>query len=238
MNIAIITARGGSKRIPRKNIREFLGLPMLAYPIRAARESGIFDEVMVSTEDGEIAETALRYGASVPFMRASEFADDFTPTDAVILHVIEEYRKRGRNFDNICCIYPCSPMLTGEILKAAMKRFTESGALALKPAIRFSQPVQRAMLADENGFLAYREPENFLKRSQDLEPVYYDPGMFYFVKNDEFLRRKSISGDRTIMFEMDEKMAQDIDNPTDWEMAEMKYRMLHQTPEKKNASTQ
>lgn len=224
--IAIITARGGSKRIPRKNIKNFLGKPMLAYPIHAALESGLFDEVMVSTEDAEIAEIAQKYGASVPFMRSPEYADDFSGTDAVLAHVMEEYAKRGVHYDNICCIYPCSPLLTGAILKDAWQRFCESEASSLMPVARYSQPVQRSLVISEDGFLKYREPKYFTTRTQDLEPVFYDAGMFYFVKTDVFRQRKSITGDKMINFEMDEKFVQDIDKPADWEQAEEKYRQI------------
>ena len=221
--VAIITARGGSKRIPRKNIREFMGKPMLAYAIEAARGSGLFDEVMVSTEDVEIAEIAKQQGAVVPFMRSAKTADDFSTTADVLKEVLACYHDRKRYFDMLCCIYPCVPFLTGEILKDAGRRFVESGCDALTPVVRFSFPIQRAFRVNAKGFLEYREPQYALSRSQDLEPMYHDVGMFYFMKSK--VLEGASSG--TMFFEMDEACIQDIDTLDDWKLAEQKYRILH-----------
>ena len=218
-NIAIITARGGSKRIPRKNIKEFMGKPMIAYAIEAALESKIFDEVMVSTDDEEIATIAKKCGAKVPFMRSDATSNDFATTADVLNEVIDEYKKRGKIFDNICCIYPCVPFLMGDILKDAFNKFISSETDRQIPVVRFSFPIQRAFRVNDKGFLEYREPENALKRSQDLEPMYHDVGMFYFYKQDK-LNSKNISS-----YEMKEENIQDIDTPEDWQMAELKYRV-------------
>ena len=218
--IAIITARGGSKRIPRKNIKEFMGKPMLAYAIQAALDSEIFDEVMVSTEDIEIAEIAKKYGARVPFMRSEKTSNDFATTLDVLNEVIIEYRNKGKIFDDICCIYPCVPFLTADILKSAYKKFKATSVDRLTPVVKYSFPIQRAFKLNDDGLLEYREPENAPKRSQDLEPMYHDVGMFYFYKTDK------INSDKMIMFEMDEKNIQDIDTQEDWAMAEMKYRIM------------
>ena len=220
-NIAIITARGGSKRIPKKNIKEFMGKPMIAYAIQAALDSKIFDEVMVSTDSYEIAEIAKKYGAKVPFMRSEATANDFATTSDVLNEVIEEYKKQGKTFNEFCCIYPCVPFLTGEILKNAYESFKSSNADKLMPVVKYSFPIQRAVRVNKKGFLEYREPENAPKRSQDLEPMYHDVGMFYFYKTDK------MNSNKIAIYEMDETSVQDIDTMDDWKMAEMKYKVLH-----------
>ncbi|MDO5306726.1 MAG: pseudaminic acid cytidylyltransferase [bacterium] len=224
--IAIITARGGSKRIPRKNIKEFMGKPMITYAIGAALKSNVFDEVMVSTDDFEIAEIAKKNGAKVPFMRSEKTANDMAMTYDVLEEVIDEYQKIGRNFDNLACIYPCVPFLKSETLQNAYQIFINSNCDTLVPVVKFSFPIQRAFRIDENNFLQYREPENMLKRSQDLEPMFHDVGMFYFCKIDEMKRNKKLIGNKAAYIEMDEMQIQDIDNVSDWKMAEMKYRIM------------
>lgn len=220
-NIAIITARGGSKRIPRKNIKEFMGKPMLAYAIEAAIKSEIFDEVMVSTDDVEIAEIAKRYGANVPFMRSEATANDFATTADVLNEVKSEYKKRGKEFDTICCIYPCVPFLTAKILKEAYETFEKSGKSSLTPVVKFSFPIQRAFAVNEDGDLCYREPENASKRSQDLDPMYHDVGMFYFMSEDNTKMQGCVP------YIMDESVVQDIDTIDDWRMAELKYKVKY-----------
>ena len=224
--VAIITARGGSKRIPRKNVRAFMGRPMIAYAIAAAKDSGLFDEVMVSTDEAEIAEIAKVHGAAVPFLRSAATANDFATTNDVLKEVLAEYAKRGRTFDAFCCIYPCVPFLTGELLKDAGETFAASGAKGLVPVVRYSYPIQRALVRDAAGFISFREPENAGKRSQDLEPTFHDAGMFYFSTAAAFAERGGIPTDRLAMFELPEERVQDIDTEADWQMAEMKYRML------------
>lgn len=221
-SIAIITARGGSKRIPRKNVKPFMGRPMIAYAIAAALESKLFDEVMVSTDDAEIAETAKAHGAAVPFLRSAATANDFATTADVLNEVIAEYAKLGVAFDEFCCIYPCVPFLTGELLREAHEDFAASAADSLMPVVKYSFPIQRAVRRNAEGFLEYREPENRLKRSQDLEPMYHDVGMFYFHKTASFGRNG-----RVAMFEMPEERVQDIDTVGDWKMAELKYKVLN-----------
>lgn len=219
--VAVITARGGSKRIPRKNIKEFMGKPMLAYAVEAAVNSKVFDEVMVSTDDVEIAEIAKQFGAKVPFMRSEKTANDFATTADVLDEVISEYKKRGKTFDELCCIYPCVPFLTADVINNAYEKFKTSGADRLTPVVKYSFPIQRAFKLNEQGLLEYREPENAPKRSQDLEPMYHDVGMFYFYKTEK------MNSDKIAMLEMDEAMVQDIDNESDWRMAEMKYRIMY-----------
>ena len=176
--IAIITARGGSKRIPGKNIKEFMGRPMLTYAIEAALEAGIFREVMVSTDDEEIAQIAREAGASVPFMRSEATSGDFATTDDVLMEVLQTYEKRGELFDYMTCIYPTAPFVTAGKLQEAMDLLIEKDASGVMPVVRFSFPPQRGMAIRE-GKLAYCYPENAMKRSQDLEPMYHDSGQFY-----------------------------------------------------------
>ncbi len=224
--VAIITARGGSKRIPHKNIKNFMGKPMLAYAIEAALKSGIFDEVMVSTDDVKIAEIAKQYGAKVPFMRSEKTATDFATTSDVLAEVLAEYEMRGKYFDEFCCIYPCVPFLTSDILVKAEEKFKCSQADALLPVVRYSFPIQRALLLGDDGYLKYREPENAQKRSQDLEPSYHDVGMFYFCNVQKFKQKRNVILSKTILLELDEMNIQDIDTLEDWKIAEMKYKIL------------
>ena len=225
--IAIITARGGSKRIPRKNIKEFMGKPMLAYAIQAALDSKIFDEVMVSTDDNEIAEIAKKYGANVPFMRSEKTANDYATTSDVLNEVIDEYKKLGKTFDELCCIYPCVPFLKGEILKKAYNNFKSSNSNSLMPVVKFSFPIQRAVKLNQQGYIEFREPEHLSTRTQDLEPTFHDVGMFYFVKTESFKKYNAIITDKTAMYEMNEYAIQDIDTIEDWKMAKIKYKIIH-----------
>ena len=226
--VAIITARGGSKRIPRKNAKPFMGRPMVAYAIAAAKDSGLFDETMVSTDDAEIAEIAKANGAAVPFLRSAETANDFATTNDVLKEVLAGYAKRGRVFDALCCIYPCVPLLDGDLLRRAGEAFLSSDADSLIPVVRFSYPIQRAFVRTAEGRIAFREPENAAKRSQDLEPTYHDAGQFYFCRTAAFLSGGSLLTARTGLFELPEERVQDIDTDADWRMAEMKYRILEE----------
>ena len=174
---AIITARGGSKRIPRKNIREFCGKPILAYSIEAALRAGVFDTVMVSTDDREIAGIAEKYGAQVPFFRSERTSNDFAVTSQVLAEVLEEYEKLGEHFDSVCCIYPTAPFLTPDRLRAAMELLEQTKADSVLPVVRFGFPPQRGVVL-EDGYLRFRWPEHRNARSQDLEPFYHDVGQF------------------------------------------------------------
>ena len=223
--LAMITARGGSKRIPRKNIKEFNGKPIMAYSIEAALNSGAFDEVMVSTDDEEIADIARKYGASVPFLRSEKTSNDFATTVDVIDEVISEYHNRGKDFDAFACIYPTAPFITSDKLKEAVEKLSASDADSLIPVVRFSYPPQRAMEIHD-GRLVFRQPENLSKRSQDLEPHYHDAGQFYVVKTESFLKNKGIMVGQILPMELSELEVQDIDNEVDWKLAEMKYKLL------------
>ena len=226
MNCCIIPARGGSKRIGRKNVKLFMGKPMLAYAVEACLATNIFDEVMVSTDDKEISEIARDYGAKVPFMRSHKTSNDFASTNDVLLEVILEYQRINKKLDTLCCVYPCVPFLNKETLEKAYDAFTNSDCDALMPVVKYPTPIQRAFRSTEEGFLEFREPENAMKRSQDLEPMYYGVGMFYFKKVDEFVLNNGLSK-KISYIEIDEMQAQDIDSERDWEIAELKYRMMY-----------
>lgn len=224
--VAIITARGGSKRIPKKNIRPFCGKPIIEYSIHTALESGLFDEVMVSTDDAEIAEVARKAGASIPFFRSAENSNDFAGTAEVICEVINTYAANGRAFEQGCCIYPTAPFINTEVLKNSYQLFKDNNFDVVFPAIKYSYPIQRSLrvLPGEKAEMLW--PENYPKRSQDLEPVYHDVGQFYWFNAEKMLEKKKLFTDHTGVVKISELMAQDIDNEEDWKLAEIKYQLL------------
>ena len=226
-NIAIITARGGSKRIPRKNIKEFCGEPIINYSIKAALNSGLFDEVMVSTDDAEIAEISKKAGAKVPFLRSEKTSNDFATTSDVLMEVFEKYKELGKEFTYACCLYPTAPFITPEKLKKGFSQLVDKNADVVMPVIRFSFPPQRGLII-QDGKIKYKWPENSLKRSQDLEPMYHDCGQFYFynVKNFIHCVKNGIASENVFAMELSDIDVQDIDNFEDWENAEIKYRIL------------
>lgn len=223
--IAIITARGGSKRIPGKNKKDFLGRPILAYSIGAALASELFEEVMVSTDDEEIAQIARSAGANVPFMRSSDTANDFATTDDVLMEVLTEYERRGRTFDYMACIYPTAPFVTAGKLREAFRILVQEDASGVMPVVSFSFPPQRGM-AVRGGRLEYCYPENAAKRSQDLETMYHDCGQFYFYHTERYMACRGDLPDGYVPIIVPETEVQDIDNLTDWKLAEMKYQMM------------
>ena len=224
MNIAIITARGGSKRIPRKNIREFHGKPIIAYTIEAALTANCFDEVMVSTDDSEIADVAIRYGATVPFLRSQKTSDDFATTADVLFEVIEKYRDLKKYFDYMCCLYPAAPFIKPDNLSVALKKLKENENLdAVLPIVRFSFPVQRALFL-KNDKVSFANQESSIARSQDLEPMYHDAGQFYFLKTALFMEKKTLITSNTAGIILPESQVQDIDTIEDWHLAEIKYQ--------------
>lgn len=227
-SIAIITARGGSKRIPRKNIKSFSGKPIICYSIEAAINSGVFDIVMVSTDDVEIAEIAQKYGASVPFLRTEATSNDFATTAEVLTEVLVQYKERGENFHFGCCIYPTAPFVTAGKLQSAFKLLVQNDADSVIPVTRFSFPIWRSFKM-EAGLLTYNWPENALKRSQDLPPALHDCGQFYFFNTERFLASKSLVTERTFGLEIPESEVQDIDNEEDWKLAEIKYSFFSQS---------
>lgn len=220
-NLAIITARGGSKRIPKKNIKEFCGKPIIAYSIEAALQAEVFDEVMVSTDSEEIAKVARNYGASVPFMRSEATANDFATTADVLNEVLDEYWKRDYTFDYFACIYPTAPFVTGEKLKKAFEILSNSDADSVRTVVRYSYPPQRAFVC-KDGLLTYQFPQYYRSRSQDLEPVYHDCGQFYIYRTSSF--RAFGDAGKMLPLIVAEEETQDIDNYSDWNLAEIKYR--------------
>lgn len=228
MKIAIITARGGSKRIPKKNIRDFCGKPILAYSIITAIESDLFDEVMVSTDSREIADVAMKYGASIPFLRSEKNSDDFAGTADVIAEVLSAYKEKGKSYEQGCCIYPTAPLLTAPIVKAGLDLFESNAFDVVFPVLKYSYPIQRSLRMGEQNRVSMLWPENYPKRSQDLEPVFHDAGMFYWFRSEYILKSKKLFSENAGGLLIDEMSAQDIDNESDWKLAEFKYQFLRQ----------
>ena len=224
-NLCIIPARGGSKRIPRKNIKPFLGKPIIAYSIEAALNSKLFDEVMVSTDDLEIAALAKKYGASVPFVRSDKTANDFATTFDVIYEVLQEYELLNKKFDLSCCIYPCAPFVTKEKLAKGFELLKENNYDCVFPIIPFSFPIQRALI-ENKGKVSFFYPEFSLSRSQDLEKSYHDAGQFYWLNTEICMEKKKILTDNSGSIVLTELEGQDIDNEIDWKLAELKYEIL------------
>ncbi len=223
--LAIIPARGGSKRIANKNIKLFLDKPIISYSILAAQKSGIFDEIVVSTDSKEIASIADDYGAKVPFLRSERNSDDFATTTDVILEVVDKMRNLGKNFDFVCCIYPTAPFVNAAILKEAFDILRSTDANSVFPITAFSYPPQRAVVIDDNNYLKFLNKEYEFTRSQDLDKHYHDAGQFYFLRTATFLAEKGLVLSKTVPIIVDELKVQDIDNETDWRLAEMKYQI-------------
>lgn len=224
-NLAIIPARGGSKRIPKKNIKPFLGKPIIAYSIEAALKSNLFDEVIVSTDDVSIAEIAKNIGASVPFLRTEKNADDYATLADVINEVLISYKKIGQEFETVCCVLPTAPFVSSVKLKEAFKKFMNDKLDTVFPVIEFSYPIQRA-LRFEKTTIEMVEEQYLNSRSQDLENRYHDSGQFYWVQTISFLKDKKLFTKNSGAIIISELEAQDIDTETDWKLAEIKYRMM------------
>ena len=225
-SIAIIPARGGSKRIPHKNIKEFCGKPIIAYSIEAALESKLFDKVMVSTDDERIAEIAEKYGASVPFLRSAETSNDHAILKDVLVEVLNEYHKLGKVFDDVCCLLSTAPFIN-------QKDLLESHALlsgnttAVIPVVQFSYTIFRSLKMNEDKTVEMFWPENFATRSQDLPVAYHDAGLFYWYTKEYFEELVPGFGKNARAYELSEIKTQDIDTEEDWKIAEMKYRLLN-----------
>ncbi len=225
--IAIITARGGSKRIPRKNIKDFCGQPIIQYSIEAALQAGCFDEVMVSTDDAEIAEISKSCGATVPFFRSQKNSDDFTTTADVLREVILEYKQRGQIFDFLCGIYPTAPFISAQRLSSSMKILIENDADCVLPIVKYDYPIWRSLrIINDRAIMNW--PENYFKRSQDLEPIYHDSGQFYCMKTSSLLEQMRLFAKDTIPVILSQTEVQDIDNEEDWKIAEIKYKILQE----------
>lgn len=223
-NLCIIPARGGSKRIPRKNIKDFFGKPIMAYSIETALDSNLFDEVMVSTDDEEIAEIAIKHGAKVPFMRSPRNATDFSTTYNVIEEVVLQYENNNTVFKHACCIYPCAPLITQEKLHEAYRKLQQFETVV--PVVEYSYPIQRAMKKGEMDELSFLQPEFEFSRSQDLTSSYHDAGQFYWVLISAMLKNKTILSNKTGAIVLSEMEVQDIDTLLDWNLTEFKYKIL------------
>jgi pseudaminic acid cytidylyltransferase len=220
-NICIIPARGGSKRIPRKNIKSFLGKPIIAYSIKAAIESKIFDEIIVSTDDEEIAEIAIKYGATVPFYRSKKNSDDYSTTVDVLIEVVEKLKEKGITYENLCCIYPTAPFVSSALIKNGFDLLKNYKSIFT--ATKFSFPIQRSLVY-RNEKIQMLYPENINVRSQDLEPTFHDCGQLYWIKISDLLKEQKLYTDNSTIIEVKETDCQDIDNETDWEIAELKFK--------------
>lgn len=222
-NLCIIPARGGSKRIPRKNIKDFLGKPIIAYSIEAALRSGMYDEVMVSTDDEEIAAIARQYGANVPFLRSEATANDYATTADVINEVLDCYAQMGMTFDSFTCLYSTAPFVSAERLKEAYSMIKDD-IYSVFTCVEFSYPIQRA-LHIVDGKISMLQPQYLKSRSQDLEKTYHDAGQFYVCVIDDFIKTNSLWGANTAGLVLSELEVQDLDTLTDWALAEMKFKL-------------
>ncbi|KJC34264.1 NeuA [Bradyrhizobium sp. LTSP849] len=226
MKIAVIPARGGSKRIPRKNIRPFCGKPIIAYSIDAARDSGLFDKIVVSTDDEEIAEVARQFGATTPFVRPQEIADDHTGTAAVVKHAITWSIERGDDITHVCCIYATAPLIQARFVREAYDALTGSDAAFAFSVTSYAFPIQRALRMTSTGCVDPFHPEHRLTRSQDLEPAYHDAGQFYWGTASAFLQDVPIFSERSVGIVLPRHLVQDIDTLEDWEQAEYMFRAI------------
>ncbi len=219
--LCVIPARGGSKRIPRKNVKDFLGKPLIAYSIEAALNSGVFERVIVSTDDALIADVAVKFGAQVPFMRDASLSDDYaTSSDAVA----DAAAKLG-GYPRVCCLYATAPLITGEILREAYGKFEEAECEFLFSATEFSFPIQRAIRLSKDGAASMFYPQFALTRSQDLERAYHDAGAFYFGRREAWLEKKPIFAPHSRAFLIPRNLVCDIDTPEDFEFAQKLYRI-------------
>jgi len=226
--LAIIPARGGSKRISRKNIKNFFGRPILSYSIKAALQSGLFDEIMVSTDDDEIADLAQYYGASVPFMRSDNNASDHATTVDVLLEVLQDYHKRGVVFNHACCIYPTAPLLSPYHLHKAYKKMLNGKFDTVIPVAEFSCPIHRALKIVEADRLEMIDKKNISVRSQDLPKAYHDAGQFYWFNVKQLQQKKTLFTNNSGTLVLENSEVQDIDSIQDWKMAELKFKLLNQ----------
>lgn len=226
MNLCIIPARGGSKRIPRKNIKEFHGKPMIAYSIEAAKESGCFDRVIVSTDDAEIADLAKLWGAETPFIRPDNISDDYATTMDVIQHAIEWCENQGWQIDNVCCIYATAPFVQPADIKCGLTLLADSDINYAFSATSFAFPIQRAFYLDESGHVTMFQPEHLNTRSQDLIEAYHDAGQFYWGKVAAFKAALPLFDSHSKPVLLPRNRVQDIDTPEDWEFAELLYEVV------------
>lgn len=229
MKLAVIPARGGSKRIPRKNIRAFLGRPIIAYAIEAAREAGCFDRIVVSTDDEEVAAVSREAGAEVPFMRPAALADDFTGTADVVRHAIAWHREHGDDVEIACCIYATAPFVTADVLRDGLAQLEQAGVDFAFSVTTFPFPVLRALKRSARGNVQPMFPEHIGSRSQDLEEAFHDAGQFYWGRAQAFLDSRPLYGPSSIGIVLPRHRVQDIDTPEDWRRAEIMYELLQRS---------
>ncbi|WP_454913474.1 pseudaminic acid cytidylyltransferase [Stutzerimonas chloritidismutans] len=226
MRLAVIPARGGSKRIPRKNIKLFCGKPMIAWSIEAALQSGCFDQVVVSTDDAEIAEVARQHGADVPFTRPAELSDDYTGTVPVIRHAIEWFTQQGRTVEQVCCLYATAPFVTAQDLNRGMQVLQGDDCDYAFSVTSYAFPIQRAIRINGQGRVEMFNPEHFNTRSQDLEEAFHDAGQFYWGRADAWLQGKQIFSPDALPVLLPRHRVQDIDTPEDWARAEWLFKAM------------
>jgi pseudaminic acid cytidylyltransferase len=226
--IAIIPARGGSKRIPHKNIKDFFGKPIIAYAIEAAISSKLFDEVMVSTDSKEIADVALFYGAKVPFIRSVENSNDFATTVDVLCEVLEWYENQNITFQYATCIYACAPFVNSKILSESFELLIKKECDCIFPVLAYSHPIQRALKLSKSGKINFFDDSNSKTRTQDLDKAFHDAGMFYTFDVNKLFINKSLRTNNTFAIEVDDLHAHDIDTEEDWVLAELKYKLFAQ----------
>ena len=229
MKVAIVPARGGSQRIPRKNIKKFLGKPIIAYSIEVALRTGLFNRVIVSTDDREIADVAVAYGAEVPFLRPAILADSFTGTSAVVKHAIEWLNASGPAVEYACCVYATAPFLQQSYLKEGYERLRQSGRMYAFSVTSFPFPIQRAIRISSNGGVEPMFPDSIMMRSQDLEEAYHDAGQFYWGRAEAFLKEVATFSQVSLPIVLPRHLVQDIDTPEDWANAELMFQSLHAT---------
>ena len=234
MRLAVVPARGGSKRIPRKNIKDFCGKPIIAWSIAAALESKCFDRVIVSTEDIEIADVAQRYGAEVPFIRPTELSDDFTGTIPVIRDAINWFNQHGQEPDQVCCIYATAPLVRSFDIKYGLDQLNDTGSDYAFSATKYAFPIQRALRLTNQGRVSMLSPENFNSRSQDLEEVYHDAGQFYWGRTTAWLSGETIFGLNSLAILLPNYRVRDIDTVEDWKTAEYLFRAINLESENSN----
>lgn len=226
MRVAIIPARGGSKRIPRKNIKHFAGLPMIAYSIQAAQKSALFDKIIVSTDDEEIADVARGFGAEIPFLRPKELSDDHTATIPVIAHAIQTLQQQGDDIEAACCIYATAPFIRSEDISDAYNALITHKKGYAFPVTTFPFPIFRGVKRDETGNIEMFWPEHFATRSQDLPEAYHDAGQFYWGSPEAWLSGIPIFSEAATTIVLPRHLVQDIDTPEDWKRAELMHQAL------------
>lgn len=224
-SLCVIPARGGSKRIPRKNIKPFFGKPLIAYSIEAAKASGLFDRIVVSTDDAEITEIARKHGAEVPFVRPEALSNDMASSDAAIKHTIEWFLESGEAYDLVCAIYPTAPLLRPDALIAAHDKLRNSDLLYVFSVTDYAFPIQRALKLSGAGVEMF-SPEYEMTRSQDLEPAFHDAGQFYWGRAEAYLKEKPIFAPHSAPYFLPRAEVIDIDTPDDWDVAERQYSAL------------